>query len=392
MSGANGLRIVQVTTVPQTLGFFADHINYLKARGFEIHLVSSPGEKGTRLAAEKDLPFHPVPMSRTITPVADWRSFQALRRLFKEIRPHIVHSHTPKAGLLGTLGARTAGVPIVFLSIFGLPQMTLKGPRRVLLDILTRLSCRMAHRVWIDSPSMKDHIVMRRLCPASKAVVIGNGSVKGVNAESVFSPEKYKSQARLHVRGRLGFPVDSLVIGYVGRIVRDKGMHELAQAWRSLKPSHPELRLLLVGEMEAKDPIRPEDRTLFETDPDISMPGATDDVPTSLSAMDIFVMPSYREGFGMTNIEAAAMALPVVSTAIPGCVDSVVDGITGTLVPSRDCHSLANAINAYIVSPELRMAHGAAGRVRVLREFRPEEIMQGLYLEYRHMLESRGLI
>jgi glycosyltransferase involved in cell wall biosynthesis/SAM-dependent methyltransferase len=391
MSEGAKIRIVQVTTVPQTLGFFGDHIDYLKDRGYEVHLVSSPGDKGLRLAEEKGLPFHAVPMSRTITPAADLRSLLALRRIFKELKPDIVHSHTPKAGLLGTIAARMAGVNVVFLSIFGLPQMTLKGLKRFLLDTLTWVSCHLAHRVWIDSPSMRDHVVGRGLCPAAKAVTIGNGSVNGVDALGAFSPEKRDREEGRLLRERMGISPDALVVGFVGRIVRDKGMHELAVAWRILKPMYPALRLLIVGDLEEKDPILPEDRQLLTSDPDVIMPGFSTDIPAYMAVMDIFVMPSHREGFGVTNIEAAAMGLPVVSTAIPGCVDSVKNGETGVLVPAGDGARLAEAIRAYLDDPLLRRAHGDAGRKRVLEEFRPEGIWRGLYEEYRAFTDRNGV-
>jgi glycosyltransferase involved in cell wall biosynthesis len=385
------IKLIQVTTAPQTLGFFPKHIDYLKERGFDIHLVSSPGEYGIRLASAKEIPFHPIPMSRAITPSRDFFALLALQRVFRRIRPDIVHSHTPKAGLLGSIAARIARVPIVFLSQFGLPQMTLKGGKRKLLDGLTRISCALADKVWIDSPSMREYVIRRRLCPAAKAVTIGNGSVNGVDAVGLFSPEKRGRMDRDSLRYTLGIPKDAPVLGYVGRIVRDKGMHELALAWKELKAACPDLRLLIIGDLEDKDPILPEDRALFESDPSILMPGFSTDIPRYMAAMDVFVMPSYREGFGVTNIEAAAMELPVVSTRIPGCVDSVKDGETGLLVPPGDAAGLAKAIKAYLDSPELRAVHGAAGRQRVLKEFRPETIWNGLYEEYRSLLRLKGV-
>jgi len=295
MNPSTPLKLAQVTTASQTLGFFAEHIDYLKKKGFEIHLLSSPGEMGIRLATEKGVAFHPVPLTRTITPAADVHSLIALRKIFRQIRPDIVHSHTPKAGLLGTIAARMAGIPVVFLSLFGLPQMTLRGGKRLLLDTLTRTSCHLAHRVWVDSPSMREYVIKNRLCPAAKAVTIGNGSVNGVDAEKVFSPEKRRNGDRNKIRNQLGIPRGDLVLGYAGRIVHDKGMHELAMAWKELKGSYPGLRMLLVGAEDEKDPIFLEDRILFASDPKIHMSGFTTDVATYMAAMDIYIMPSYRE-------------------------------------------------------------------------------------------------
>jgi glycosyltransferase involved in cell wall biosynthesis len=181
-----------------------------------------------------------------------------------------------------------------------------------------------------------------------------------------------------------------VVIGYVGRIVRDKGMHELAEAWRSLREQNPTLHLLLVGPMESMDPITPADMELFKTDPRVHLVGEIEirRVAAYYSAMDIYVMPSYREGFGVSNIEAAAMELPVVSTRIPGCIDSVADGITGTLVPPRDKEALEIAIQKYIDDSQLRQTHGKAGRMRVLNEFPPIKIWEALHAEYSQLLHK----
>jgi glycosyltransferase involved in cell wall biosynthesis len=211
-----------------------------------------------------------------------------------------------------------------------------------------------------------------------------------VDATGVFSPDKWGRAERDKLRIQLGIQPGSVVLGYVGRIVQDKGMHELAEAWKALKGAHSNVKLLLVGDMEEKDPILPGDRALFESDPDVLMPGFSTNIPAYMSAMDVFVMPSYREGFGVTNIEAAAMKLPVVSSAIPGCVDSVKDGKTGILVPPRDPEQLVTAIEVYLKDPALRASHGAAGRKRVLADFQPEIIWRGLYAEYRHFLDQLG--
>ncbi|MBI5586248.1 MAG: glycosyltransferase family 4 protein [Deltaproteobacteria bacterium] len=383
ISPAGPLKLLQVTTVPQSFVFFRGQIGYLKKQGFEIHMVSSPDESADRSLEKEGALLHWVPMARSMAPARDLLALLRLWRLFRKIRPDIVHAHTPKAGLLGTLAARLAGVPVVFLSLFGLPQMAMQGRLRKFLDGTTRLACWAAQCVWCDSFSMRDYVIARGLCPPEKVVVFGQGSVNGVDAEDTFSPLRQGAEVRAAVRRRYAIPEAAPVLGYVGRMVGDKGLHELAQAWAGLGNRYPDLHLLLVGPFEEQDPLRPEDERLFRNDPRIHLTGPRQDVAALLAALDIFVMPSYREGFGITNIEAAALELPVVSTRIPGCLDSVQDGVTGTLVPPRDAPALAEAIERYLRDPDLRRRHGRAGRVRVLRDFRPETIWEALAREYR---------
>jgi glycosyltransferase involved in cell wall biosynthesis len=384
------VRLVHVTTVPETLSFFHGQIDYLRSCGFEVQAVSSPGPQADDFRQQEGVILHAVPMKRAVSPLRDLVALYHLWALFRQIKPAVVHSHTPKAGLLGTLAARLAGVPVVFLSIFGLAQMTKSGSIRALLDTTTRLSSRLAHRVWCDSFSMRDYLVKERLVPAEKLVVLGKGSVNGVDADELFCPTKYSEEQRQLIRATYGIPTDATVLGYVGRIVRDKGMHELAEAWKELRDMYPRVHMLLVGPFESRDPLLPEDEALFRSDLRIHLTGWCNDVPSHLAVMDIVVMPSYREGFGVTNIEAAAMGLPVVSTLIPGCVDSVESGVTGTLVPARDATALAKALQTYLDDAGLRRKHGAAGRARVLHDFRPESIWKALHQQYADLLRMEA--
>lgn len=383
------IRLIHITTVPESLEFFRGQIGYLKARGFDIHLISSPGPRGHQIAQAESVSFYDVPIKREMSPISDLRSIWRLFLLIKNLKPDIVHSHTPKAGLLGTLAARAAGVPVVYLSVFGLPQMTLAGFRRGLLDFLTRLTCRIADRVWCDSFSVRNHLEERNLCSSARAHVIAQGSSKGVNADTVFSPHIYDSASQVQIRRELSIPGESLIIGFVGRIVQDKGVRELADAWRYLSPKRKDLHMILIGPYEKKDSIRPEDDSLFRGDPRIHLLGHRSNVAQYMAVMDVFVLPSYREGLPLVNLEAAAMGKPVVTTNVVGCSDSVIDGETGTLVPPYDVDRLVGAIEAYLDDPGLRREHGKRGRIRILDQFRPEDIWQGLYESYVDLIKKR---
>jgi glycosyltransferase involved in cell wall biosynthesis len=378
-------KLVHITTVPISLNFFRGQIAYLKSRGFEVQAISSPGELLEQAAQREQIEVHAVPMSRGIDPTRDVVALVRLCRLLRALRPDIVHSHTPKAGLLGTIAARLMGVRVVMLSIFGLPQMTRTGFKRRLLDATTRLSCRLAHRIWCDGESMRDYLIQEKLCSADKVVVLGHGSSNGVNSSEVFSPERFSTSDRHELRARYGIPSDAPVLCFVGRIVADKGMHELAKAWRELRDRHPNLHLLLVGPFESQDPLLAEDETLFRSDERIHLAGMRDDVPLHLAASDILVNPSHREGFNVALLEGSAMGLPVVATRIPGCIDPVQEDITGTLVPPRDGLELSRAIESYLQNPALRRQHGDAGRARVVSCFQPQSIWEALEREYRRL-------
>jgi glycosyltransferase involved in cell wall biosynthesis len=222
-------------------------------------------------------------------------------------------------------------------------------------------------------------------------VVLGHGSVSGVDAEGTFSIPANWQEVRRELRSRYGIPHGATVLGFVGRLAREKGLGELTEAWRRLRSSYQNLHLLLVGGLDARDPPTACDLDFLSSEERSHLVGFQTNTPAHYLAMDVCVTPSYREGFGLTNIEASAMCLPVVSTRIPGCTDSVLDGVTGTLVPVHDVAALTRAIENYLVNPDLAQRHGRAGRERVLKDFRPEALWEALQAEYLGLLGKRGL-
>jgi glycosyltransferase involved in cell wall biosynthesis len=181
------------------------------------------------------------------------------------------------------------------------------------------------------------------------------------------------------------------VVGFVGRIVRDKGIAELVAAWKTLRAEFPNLHLLMVGSFEPQDAVSPDVENLLTSDERIHLTGIVYNTAPVYAAMDILTLPTYREGLPNVPLEAAAMELPVVATLIPGCIDAVQDGVTGTLVPPRNAEALADAIRMYLHDSELRRQHGQVGRDRVLREFRQEAIWEAVYQEYLQLLQQQGL-
>lgn len=382
------VRLVHVTTVPDSLMFLHGQVGYLKARGVDVWALSSPGEMLDQFGADEGISVHGLEMPRRITPLRDLATTARLWRWLRKVRPEIVHAHTPKGGLLGMAGSWLARVPVRIYHMHGLPLMTATGMKRRLLRWAEMVSCLLAHQVFCVSASLRETAVAEGLCRPDKIAVLHHGSINGVAAETAFNPEGLRSAVRTATRGRYGIAIEDEVIGFVGRIVRDKGLIELAEAWQTLRAERPGLHLLVVGPFEPQDPLPEHVETLLRTDPRVHLTGATLDTPPLYAAMDVVVLPTYREGFPVVPMEAAAMELPVVATSVPGCVDSVRNGVTGILVPPYDAAALTEAIRGYLLDPALRHRHGRAGRERMLQEFRQEDVWEALYTEYKRLLRK----
>ncbi|WP_276522370.1 glycosyltransferase family 4 protein [Kallotenue papyrolyticum] len=363
----------------------------MQRHGFLVEALSSPGPLLERFGAREGVRVHAVEMARRITPLQDLVAIARLWRRLRAIRPHIVHAHTPKAGLLGMIAAWLARVPVRIYHIHGLPLMTASGHKRWLLRWSEKISCWLAQQVLCVSHSIRDVAIAETLCPAAKIKVLLGGSINGVDAQGRFSPASMDAPARRAARESLGIPHDALVIGFIGRVVRDKGVEELVAAWRLIRDQFPTLHLIVAGPFEPYDPVSPEAEATLRRDPRIHLTGWVDDTLSIHASIDILALPTYREGFPVVPLEAAAMAVPVVATRIPGCIDAVQDGVTGTLVPVGDVAALAEAIRSYILDPDLRRQHGRAGRERVLREFQQEAIWEATLQEYLRLLRRRGL-
>ena len=385
------MKVVHITTVAVSLRFLTGHIRLLRERQIEVHTISSPAADMADFALRHDVVSHGIEMQRQISPWRDFRSLWQLVKRLRVVRPEIVHAHTPKAGLLGMIAATLTRVPVKVYHLHGLPLMTAGGFKRRLLRWCDKIACRLADQVYCVSPSLAEIVVQEGICAADRLAVLEQGSIGGIDAEDEFNPSRFPADEGLRIRSKLGIPHAAKVVGFVGRIVGDKGVQELLEAWRQLQREFADLHLLIVGPEETADTISDEARTLLANDVRIHCVGFQQETAAYYLAMDVLALPTYREGFGLVATEAAAMGRPVVATRIPGCVDAVEEGETGTLVRPRDAESLANALRYYLSNSELCQQHGRAGRARVVRDFQPSQIEAALWQGYCDCFERKGL-
>lgn len=383
------VKLIHIMTVPDFLTFLKGRAQHLRKHAIKMQVITSPGTKLNDFAAEEGVESAAINIARRITPLKDIVSlFRLTRELYRQ-KPTIVHAHTPKGALLGMLAAFFVRTPVRIYQISGLVLVTATGPKRFLLYITEWITCYLAHAILCVSHSLRDVVIQEGLCSPDKISVLLSGSISGIDALKKFNPSKYPT-AREKLRTELGIPKDAFLVGFVGRLVREKGIAELAQAFQQLRDQIPTLHLLLVGPFEHQDPVDPKVRQQLANDPRVHEVGFQSHTPPYFAAIDLLVLPSWREGFGVVLLEAAAMALPVVATEIPGCIDAVVDKVTGTLVPPRSPQALAAAIQTYAANPTLCQSHGEAGRTRVLQDFQQEKMWEANLAFYNQLSPSNA--
>jgi glycosyltransferase involved in cell wall biosynthesis len=328
---------------------------------------------------------------RDVSPRQDLKDMKRMYGLFLRRRPAIIQLMSPKPCILGTIAGRLAGVPIVVRHIWGnLRDSEFKGVKRLFLFSAERLSNILAHEVIVISHKLKDSEVNAGALNPKKAVVFGSGSSNGLNlVRFKLTPER-KEKGR-QIRQQLQIADNCKVLGTAMRVNIEKGICELVEAYLKLSKKIPALALIILGDYDVRG-LPPEHiiRAIKEH-PGIHHVGFRENIEDYYAAMDIFVMPSYREGFCESDIEASGMGLPVVATNIIGCSESVLDGVTGLLVPPRNSEALANAIERILTDPELAQQLGKNGRERMEREFDQKLIWHGQLRSFCYLMQKKGI-
>lgn len=339
--------------------------------GFDVTVVSGPGPELRAFAESEGVDWACVSLVRQPSPKDDLRALLELWLLMRRRRPHVVEAGTPKAALLGALAARLACVPVVIHTLHGLRLETAGGLTRRLLTVTERLTSALADDTLCVSPSLAAKARAEGAISPRKGLTLASGSANGVNLVR-FRPEERQPRPP--------------TIGFVGRFTRDKGISDLLGAFRKLRGTIPDLRLLLVGDFEDGDPLNEVDRATVETDPAIERPGFVADAAPFYARMDVLALPSLREGLPQVVLEAAACGVPTVGVQATGTVDAVIDGETGMLIPPRDPQALAWALERLLTDASLHAKAGRAARAFVESRFQPERLWEAKSLFYRKRL------
>lgn len=376
-------KLCYVATIPAVVhAFLRGHIQ-AAAEKYQVTVICNSADE--HLLDGLDARLILLPIERKPSPWRDTLVLFQLFRLFRRERFDIVHTHMPKTGLLGMLAAWLAGIPIRINTFHGEVWATRSGWRRAALKLFDRLIGSLATDILVVSPSQKRFLESEGVLPFGKATVIGAGSICGVDAVR-FHPDE---NIRNAVRDDLGIARDATVILFVGRLNRDKGMLDLAAAFDVIAKSNPDVVLLLVGSEEDVPFSRMQEICHAERDR-LHHVSFTPTPERYMMAADIFCLPSYREGFGMTIVEAAACAVPSVASRIYGITDAVADGKTGLLFPVGDVAALMQALLKLIVENDLRKQMGNAARLRAMELFSSEKIIRETMMLYDRLFEGRG--
>lgn len=376
----NKYKIIRAVTVDGSLGFVEPMIPNLKEL-YEVQLLSSPGEKLDRLCNEYDVKGHAVYMYRRMSPFKDLKSLVQLIKIFRKEKPYMVHSMTPKAGMLCMLAAWITRVPRRVHTFTGLVWPTSKGLTRKLLIFTDWVTCTCATHVIPEGKGVMDDLQAHVTRKPMK--VLGYGNVRGVDMDRFSRRQEIEEQAR-NIRKENLF-----TFVFVGRIVGDKGINELIEAFVLLHKKYNDIRLLLIGNFEDElDPLKAETKEKIQSSPFIEFIGPKygDDLISHYAASDCFVFPSYREGFPNTVMEAGAMGLPSIVTDINGSREIIEDGVNGLIVPSKDMISLFEAMEKVVLDKEQTTLMASNSRKMIETRFERRFVQKCLYDFYNEIM------
>jgi glycosyltransferase involved in cell wall biosynthesis len=383
--------VVLGITSAQTCLVLKGRLSALREAGFRVTLISSPGKLLDDLARDEGADRVHVPMERTIAPLHDTLALIQICWHLWRLQPDVVEFSTPKAGLLGTIAAWLTRVPRRVYLLRGLKLEAAQGPKRIVLQVAEWLTMTCAHAVLCNSQSLRNTALHLHLAHADKLHLLGRGSSIGVDVAH-FSPGVST------IRRELSIPEEARVIGYVGRLTRDKGLPELIEAFDAVLCAVPDAYLLLVGWWDqSEDAISLALREKILNHPRIRFTGFVENTAAHYRAMDVFALPTLREGLPNVALEAAATALPVITTEATGARDAVVHGITGLLISPGSVHSLEEGLLHLLRDSDKRQKMGVAGRQWVRAQFARKDVLaanvqfyQGLFEEFpgRHKQDS----
>jgi glycosyltransferase involved in cell wall biosynthesis len=383
------LRVAHITTVDQSLRYLLlNQMRSIAQAGYEVTGISAPGSD-VPVIESMGIRHIAVPLTRRLTPLADLRALVQLYRIFRREQFTIVHTHTPKPGLLGQLAARMAGVPVVVNTVHGfyfhehMPRLW-----REFYITMERIAARCSDLVLSQSREDLDTAIRLGICPRERIQLLGNG----IDIQR-FDRNRVDPATLAHLRSTLGLPSGVPVIGFVGRLVVEKGILELARAVQQVQSRFGPVTLLIVGgvDREKAGALNHEDIQAAAGTATCIFAGVRQDMPDMYALMDVFALPSYREGFPRAPMEASAMGAPCVVTNVRGCREAVEHERNGLIVPLRDVDALAEALISLLRDHDRRRAMGDAGRRMAHEQFDERLVFQRVLAAYHRLLHEKGV-
>ncbi len=377
-------RVAHVTTVDLSLRYLLlNQLQRIRDEGYDVSSISAPGPDVAAVEAG-GIPHFAVPMTRRFTPLADLRALWELVRVMRRERFDVVHTHTPKAGLLGQLAARLSGVPVVVNTLHGFyfHDGMKPAPRRFYVW-MERIAARCSDVILSQNREDMATAVAERIASPDLIKWLGNG----IDVRR-FDRRRLTEGALAELRAEIGIEPDALVVGFVGRLVEEKGILELLEAAKKVSAEIPNVCFLIVGpyDDEKPDALRPDVAARYGVQNQTRFLGMRHDMPELYALMDVLVLPSHREGFPRAPMEASAMGVPTVVTDIRGCREAVEHGVNGLRFPVRDSGALADAILELLRDEERRAAMGAAGRRMAEEQFDEQRVFDRVLREYERLL------
>ena len=377
------IKILRVVTSSISFKLIDGQAQFMQQQGYQVITASGGPFPKDGIPQLNGVRF--VPQPHLVRPISIREDLLALRdmiRLIRKERPDIIHSHTPKAGLMGMLAGWLCHVPIRIHTVAGLPLLVHSGFKRKILNLVERITYRCATSVYPNSHKLRDTIISLKLASPDKLRVIGDGSSNGINVQH-FCKELLAEELVDPIRKQLG---GSFTFIFVGRIVRDKGICELVEAFTRLQQEHPDARLLLVGNFEQElDPLPEEVYHTIQSHPAINCAGWQDDVRPWFAAADALAFPSYREGFPNVVLQAGAMELPCVVSDINGCNEIIIEGENGLIIPPYDAAALYQAMKRMIEDKALYMHCQQNARPLIASRYKQEDVWQATLEMYRSL-------
>jgi glycosyltransferase involved in cell wall biosynthesis len=379
-------KLIRITTVPMSLDKLIEgQLTFMQSH-YEVIAVSSGGEALDAIGVKENVRVVPIEMSRKITLFKDIRAVWEIYRFLKKENPFIVHTHTPKAGIVGMLASYLSKVPNRLHTVAGLPLLEAKGVKRIVLNFVEKLTYFFATKVYPNSYGLKNIILENRFTKKSKLKVIVNGSSNGINL-NFFKYSNISNEVIVELKSNLGILENDFVYVFVGRLVADKGVNELVKAFTQIAKFNKSFKLLLVGHFESDlDPLDENTLTTIDVENQILFVGFQKDVRPYLCISNVLVFPSYREGFPNVVMQAGAMNLPSIVTNINGCNEIIEDLHNGLIIEPKDIESLKKAMLNIFEDKKLYTTCAENARKVISSKYEQKLYWNALLQEYNTLL------